>query len=175
MFEDVDFQPNNESIGHEVVQKLEGREIVWLHPAEIAGASNPILFKDIASPFDVAQGLLGDCFLVSALALVASQSRLLQTLIRPSRKKRGCFKVRLWECGCDSVVVVDDLIPCCANQRLPIFARCRDPNQFWVPLVEKAAAKLKGCYAALIGGHIAECLHAFTGSLHKQSIAWVRL
>lgn len=163
MFEDPDFRASEDSIGQEVIALLGGRQIVWLRPPETAGSSNPVLFKENVSPSDVLQGSLGDCFLVSALALLTSQLRLLKSLIRPSKRQNGCYTVRLWEFGQDTSVIVDDMIPCCASRRLPIFARCRDPDQFWVQLVEKAVAKCKGCYSFLVGGHICECLHTFTG------------
>jgi hypothetical protein len=44
-------------------------------------------------------------------------------------------------------VLVDDRIPVWDNEKTtsPVFARCKDPNELWVPLVEKAYAKLHGC------------------------------
>ena len=40
----------------------------------------------------------------------------------------------------------------------PVYARCRDANEVWLPLLEKAAAKLAGSYEALHSGSIAEGL-----------------
>jgi hypothetical protein len=34
------------------------------------------------------------------------------------------------------VVEIDDLLPCSPDGRL-LFAKCPDPREFWVPLVEK--------------------------------------
>ncbi len=48
-------------------------------------------------------------------------------------------------------MVVDDLMPCDALGS-PLFARSKDPNELWPGLIEKAYAKLHGCYEALIGG-----------------------
>ena len=44
-----------------------------------------------------------------------------------------------------------------------IFAKSSIPNEFWIPLLEKAYAKLSGSYHALHGGHGAWGLQAFTG------------
>lgn len=51
--------------------------------------------------------------------------------------------------------MIDSRLPCYAgNEAEPelIFARCNSRNEFWVPLIEKAYAKLHGTYQALISG-----------------------
>lgn len=46
---------------------------------------------------------------------------------------------------CCRYVVIDDRLPV-GDSSSPqlVFARCRDENELWVPLVEKAYAKLHG-------------------------------
>ncbi|RHZ39788.1 hypothetical protein DYB26_002620 [Aphanomyces astaci] len=71
-------------------------------------------------------------------------------------------------------VVLDDRIPVFGytNNRAgkPFFARCSDPNELWVPLIEKAYAKLHGSYEALIGGYIDVALSDLTGLCSEQII-----
>lgn len=43
------------------------------------------------------------------------------------------------------------------------FASCRDENETWVPLLEKALAKAHGCYGALSGGQTGEAIEDLTG------------
>jgi len=57
---------------------------------------------------------------------------------------------------------VDDRLPCGHSGKL-FFASCRDPSEFWVPIVEKAYAKLHGSYESLEFGNIADGLKDLTG------------
>ena len=44
-----------------------------------------------------------------------------------------------------------------------VFAKCVNEEELWVPLIEKAYAKLFGCYEALKAGNIDEGLVDMTG------------
>jgi Calpain family cysteine protease len=63
-------------------------------------------------------------------------------------------------------VLVDDRIPCVDKQ--PILSRCKDINETWVSLLEKAYAKLYGCYEALISGTIDDALAEMTGFVSEK-------
>ena len=54
---------------------------------------------------------------------------------------------RFYKSGSWVYVIVDDRIPCHRGGGSgPVFARCRDPEELWVPILEKAYAKCHGSY-----------------------------
>ena len=107
-------------------------------------------------------GALGDCWLLSALALLAERPHLLEALL-PTRvaNDAGAYHVRLCCDGEWRTLLVDDLLPCRAGGATAFGSAAR--RQLWVPLVEKACAKAFGSYEALEGGTIAEALALLTG------------
>ena len=60
-------------------------------------------------------------------------------------------------------VVVDERIPCHKGTKNPVFGHCKSENEIWVQMIEKAYAKLHGCYANLISGYIDEGIQELTG------------
>lgn len=123
-----------------------------------------------ASSLDVMQGNLGDCWFISALALIAIRDDIFGNLICedkfPEYEKYGLFVFRMFRNCRVHYVIVDDKVPCMERsngQCIPAFARNRNPNEFWVSLVEKAYAKLNVRYINLTSGFIDEALQDLSG------------
>jgi len=53
----------------------------------------------------------------------------------------GVFHCRFWRLGRWFDVYVDDYLPVCVDTLLPWGARSVDPDEMWVPLIEKAFAR----------------------------------
>ncbi|CAF1323097.1 unnamed protein product, partial [Rotaria sordida] len=114
-------------------------------------------------PSDIEQGLLGNCWLVTALSLISERPRMLQhILLTQNINDEGVYLVRLCHNGLWKTIIVDDSFPCYFDDML-LFSKARR-RQLYIPLIEKACAKLFGSYSKLISGQIEEGLQLFTGA-----------
>ncbi|XP_037539546.1 calpain-5-like [Nematolebias whitei] len=148
--------------------------LTWKRPREIC--KDPRLFVDGISTRDLHQGSLGNCWMVAAISCLASEPSLWKKVIpdhvgqewNPKRLDlyAGIFHFRFWRFGRWTDVVVDDRLPVSEDGVL-LFCRSATPREFWSALLEKAYAKLNGCYEALEGGNTAEALIDFTGGVSE--------
>ncbi|KAF4511548.1 hypothetical protein G6O67_003331 [Ophiocordyceps sinensis] len=51
------------------------------------------------------------------------------------------------------------------------FAQCKDQNETWVPLIEKAFAKAHGDYASLSGGYVGEGIEDLSGGVTTELLS----
>ena len=101
-----------------------------------------------------------------ALSICAEKPGLIDKLLITKEYNRwGAYHVRLCHAGVWRGILLDDLFPCSKMWEGRIaggtiyFSRGGELSylqsrrrQLWVPLIEKAAAKLFGCYGALNSG-----------------------
>ncbi|KAF5332095.1 hypothetical protein D9611_008103 [Ephemerocybe angulata] len=141
---------------------------------------------------DIVQGGAGDCWFLSALATVSSSKRLIEKLCVERDEEVGVygfifFRDNRWE-----PVIVDDLlytrIPRYEELKINeqnlyhykkelyekvarkggkslFFARSESSGDTWVPLIEKAYAKLHGSYSSLGSGQEWDALEDLTGGV----------
>uniref|UniRef100_A0A665WQG5 Si:dkey-19b23.13 n=1 Tax=Echeneis naucrates TaxID=173247 RepID=A0A665WQG5_ECHNA len=171
LFKDPLFPPTAQSLFYKREPPL---GLTWKRPGEIC--KDPRLFVDGISTRDLHQGSLGNCWMMAAISCLASEPFLWKKVIpdhveqewNPKRPDlyAGIFHFRFWRFGCWMDVVVDDRLPVSRDGVL-LFCRSATPQEFWSALLEKAYAKLNGCYEALEGGNTAEALIDFTGGVSE--------
>ncbi|KAG7093328.1 hypothetical protein E1B28_007008 [Marasmius oreades] len=153
---------------------------------------NPQFFVDGASSNDIKQGSIGDCWFVSALATMSTCEGLVEKFCVARDEQIGVYGFVFFRDGSWVNVIIDDFlftrIPkfeelSFAEQQIYhhnkekyneearksgkglYFAQSGTDGETWVPLIEKAYAKLHGSYAALVGGDACEAIEDLTGGV----------
>lgn len=113
------------------------------------------LFERGIEPKDVAQGQVGNCWLIAALACIAENPGLVRkAFVTKVASSRGKYAVRLfdWQKRRWTTITVDENIPVTASDRQMLFAQ---PNghELWVSMIEKGFAKFVGTCTRSAMGH----------------------
>ena len=92
-WQDPEFQPDDSSLYIDPLQPPEYSQeepiVEWKRPHEIYQQDEPKMIVDGIEPSDVKQGILGDCWLLGSIMLLAQQPQLLQNLIVHDGIKNG--------------------------------------------------------------------------------------
>ena len=135
------------------------------------------LIRGEARAEDVCQGGLGNCWFAGALSVLATCPKMVEKLFETKDfNPNGAYLLQLHHAGSWRRILIDDLLPTSQifegyiSGQTIYYSRggalCYlqgSRRQLWVPLVEKAAAKLFGNWAGLKGGTFGEALALFTG------------
>jgi hypothetical protein len=172
---DTDFPPNDASLYKNPAEPPDYAEstpvVEWMRPEEALKSGNEDEIKMVSQgmrPGDVKQGTLGDCWLLGAFLCLATHPELLQNLIVKDGIKYGFAVFQFFKNGEWKQVLVDTRIPYNRESKTPLYGHNVDVNEVWVPLIEKAYAKLHGCYEALHGGSMVEAMVDLTGGVSEK-------
>ena len=180
---DPDFTPDDSSLwidprqaGGGAIGGILQMQIGWSRVSELSSNAG-LFFDDLedesgeggAEANDIIQGTLGDCYFLSSLAILCTSKGLglvEKLFVCQDYFSQGLVGVRFFKEGMWWDVAVDTYLPCNMAHKppMPVFARNKDPNEFWMSLLEKAYAKIHGSYEALDAGFMNESLVDLTGA-----------
>jgi len=174
---DTDFSPCSENIGSLVGIEtfLPGDEpsrIAWFRP--FAPSSRNEHFCHSSAPITQSKMFIdANSPLWTVLNLLATDPRNLRRIFANNIKNdRGVYSVTLHIDGRPQQVVIDDVFPCDAATGIPLCNTCAGCMDPWPSLVEKALAKVHGCFAAVYALPLTTLLEELFGcpiSTHKAT------
>lgn len=150
---------------------------------------NPSFTVDGFDSTDVKQGYIGDCWFIAAVATICSNPTLMDKVCVARDEECGVYGFVFYRDGEWIGTVVDDNLylkyedfdatgdrydPTSSKEKkykkdkqtgsdALYFSACADQNETWLPLLEKAYAKVHGDYSSISGGNrqVSKCARWF--------------
>ncbi len=154
-FYDPEFPPVDASVFRADLGQQMDSVVHWRRPHEFMISDShsdmhdaiKLFLKDI-EPSDIKPGPHSYKWILCAIASLAERPALVHNLfVTKEYKPNGAYRMKVNKSGVWMETTIDDYMPC-ALDGPPLFTRTHG-NELWVQLLEKAYAKMHGCYSNL--------------------------
>ena len=96
------------------------------------------------------------------MAILGQAGLLKPIFLTPEVNPHGAYCFRFYRAGAWETIIIDDYLPTSRAGGL-VFAKSRERDELWVPLLEKAYAKFYGGFDELVAGCVCDALRDMTG------------
>ena len=125
-------------------------KLKWARAEEIMNTQNYQVFVEGTSADDIIQGSIGDCYFLSAIGSLCKFPKLINRLFYSKEKtKEHEYGIYIFINGLWELVLVDDYFPYSGSYFKQFAFGSSRGNELWLSLLEKAWAKINGCYAKI--------------------------
>lgn len=114
------------------------------------------------------QGSVGDNYLLTVMAAMAEKNLIRNLFTQKSYTKEGIFTIKAYVKGRQEDITIDDLLP--VYSHTTAFAKPSADGGWWMPLIEKAFAKVHVNYEMISSGTQAEAARFLTGSPAREFV-----
>lgn len=170
LWEDNDFLPLNDTLFKDPAKikeiKTDYKKLSWMRPHSI-NADAKFSVSEF-SKCDMKSGNMSDGVFTGALAMLAIHPCVENLFVDVDNMDKGYVAFQFFKNGEWRYVIVDTLLPYSESSKLFLFSECNETNEFWVPLIEKAYAKLNGSYQNIQGMDVCEVLVDLTGGVSER-------
>ena len=158
----------------------------WCQPDEIKNFEVYTIFEKGATVDDIIQGSIGDCYFLSAVGSLCAYPDFFNKLFHIKQiSSEHVYGIYLYLNGKWKLVLVDDYFPCVSkDDTKELFFSRSFQNEIWVSLIEKAWAKVNGCYANIgCGGYCYEAFDVLTEAytehlefkFYRKEEIWIKM
>ena len=168
-FTDRSFPPERSSLIKfwdlaDLQAQVEWANLTWQRISEVYSS---LAVFDRIEPGDIRQGILGDCYFLSAISALAESPERVQRLFETKEvNPAGQYKVLMMDLGMWRTFVVDDFFPMSGHEEFAFSSPYmeKDVCEMWVLILEKAWAKKYDSYYDIQTGFADEVLTDLTGA-----------
>ena len=162
----------------------------WCRIDDIGESINYDIFTVKASVDNIKQGDINDCYFLTSVGALCNYPNFFYRLFQVKEKTKECaYGVYLYLNGKWKLVLVDDNFPYAAKNKVfkELSFSSTVKNELWISLLEKAWAKVNGCYAKIgCGGFTYEAFDVLTEAyiekvnireykLNKEEELWMKM
>jgi hypothetical protein len=171
-FKDTQFdnEDPDSCLGEKVLGRVKGWKKSTDPDRECEEGGEMVMYKGDISAMDVKQGMLGDCYFLSAISVMGDKHVRAAILNKDDEYKSGAFCVRFFKGGephDQEICIVDNLFPVDYNGNW-LFCKSESGTELWPMVLEKAYAKFYGTYSDIEAGKVQYALADLTGGAPEQ-------